>query len=116
MLRSIAIRTCNTDAMRRFYAEAFGFEFRAVDLGPFTAWFGQGQDLTLKLVPIRDAADFDEFPIHQLGFVVSDIGGAVRLAESCGGRLQDPPAQADQELQASVRDPDGNTIELYQRL
>jgi predicted enzyme related to lactoylglutathione lyase len=112
-LRSLALRVHNMDAMVAFYGEAFGVRFEPVATGGLTSWFGTLGSLALKFVPIRDAADFDGYPIHQPGFEVGDVRRVVRLAERHGGAVHDAPIRRGGRLLASVRDPDGNTIELY---
>lgn len=111
-LSSIAIRAASITAMRDFYTEAFGFRFAPATLGPLHCWFGEHDGLTLKLVPLRDSANFGDFPVHQLGFAVADIDAAIALALAHGGSVQDSPTLTDNRHQASIRDPDGNTIEI----
>ena len=108
-LRSIAVRAHNIDAMRAFYAAAFGFRFAPMEIGPLQCWFGEADGLTLKLVPMRDAADFESYPLHQLGFTVADIAAVMEYARVHGGAIESADG-----ARASVRDPDGNTIELSQ--
>lgn len=52
-------------------------------------------------------------PVHQPGFEVPDVARAVAIAVRHGGRVQDAPVDRDGRVHASIRDPDGNTIELY---
>lgn len=112
-LTTLAVRVHHEDAMVAFYSEAFGVRFRVVETSGIRSRFGELGGLTLKLVPIRDAADFDGFPVHQLGVEVPDVARVVAIAQRHGGRVQDPPASRDGRVQASIRDPDGNTIEIY---
>jgi catechol 2,3-dioxygenase-like lactoylglutathione lyase family enzyme len=113
-LTTLAYRVHDMPGMVAFYREAFGFEFREVNLvGGLRAQFGRLDSLTLKFVPIRDAANFEEFPIHQPGFEVDDVEAVLAIAVKHGGRVQDPAARENGRLQAAVRDPDGNTLELY---
>jgi catechol 2,3-dioxygenase-like lactoylglutathione lyase family enzyme len=100
--------------MLAFYGEAFGVEFREVDTGGgIRSRFGELGGLTLKLVPIRDNGDFENFPIHQLGLEVPDVEAVLAVARKHGGRVQDVPTRQGGRLHAAVRDPDGNTLELY---
>jgi predicted enzyme related to lactoylglutathione lyase len=101
--------------MEAFYAEAFGVQFRTVETGPFRSRFGELGRLTLKLVPIRSEVDFEGFPVHQLGFEVDDVDAVIAAATRHGGRVQDAPQRTGGRLYAAIRDPDGNTIELYGR-
>ena len=112
-LTTVAYRVHKQQAMVDFYTEAFGAKFRAVDTGQIRSQFGELAGLTLKFVPIRDAADFENFPVHQLGFQITDVDRVVAIAFKHGGRVQDPPVREQNRVHASVRDPDGNTIELY---
>ena len=112
-LTTVAYRVHKQQAMVDFYTEAFGAKFRAVDTGRIRSQFGEVAGLTLKFVPIRDAADFENFPVHQLGFQVTDVDRVIAIALKHGGRVQDKPVREQDRVHASVRDPDGNTIELY---
>jgi catechol 2,3-dioxygenase-like lactoylglutathione lyase family enzyme len=113
---TVAYRVHHMAAMLAFYRDAFGVEFRAVETGGgITSQFGELGGITLKFVPIRERADFEHFPVHQLGLEVADVEAVVALARKHGGRVQDPPARRGGRLHAAVRDPDGNTLELYGR-
>jgi predicted enzyme related to lactoylglutathione lyase len=101
--------------MVAFYREAFGLEFGEGDTGgDLRSQVGELGGLTLKFVPIRDGVDFEGFPIHQLGVEVPDVEPVLSAAEKHGGRVLKPPRRKDGRVVASVRDPDGNTLELYQ--
>lgn len=112
-LSSIAIRVSNVEAMLAFYSEAFHIKFREVDTYGIHSQFGEMNGITLKLVPIRDDSDFKGFPIHQPGFVVPDVEAVIALALKYGGRQEGRALQVEGKIQAAIRDPDGNTIELY---
>ena len=112
-ISSIALRVYNMDAMLAFYSEAFNIQFREVDTYGIRSQFGDMDGVTLKFVPIRDSDDFKSFPIHQPGFVVEDVEAVVALARQHGGRQEGRTLRVEGKVQAAVRDPDGNTIELY---
>lgn len=101
--------------MEDFYAVAFGIRFRTVQTGAFESRFGELGDLTLKLVPIREAPDFEGFAVHQLGIDVDSLERVVQLAVDAGGRRMGDPVVVDAIRQVAIRDPDGNTLELYER-
>jgi catechol 2,3-dioxygenase-like lactoylglutathione lyase family enzyme len=112
-LTTVAYRVHKQEAMVAFYSQAFGAKFREVQTGAIRSQFGELPGLTLKFVPIRAAVDFEEFPVHQLGFEVANVERVMALAVKHGGRVQDAPTRTGNRTHASVRDPDGNTIELY---
>jgi catechol 2,3-dioxygenase-like lactoylglutathione lyase family enzyme len=112
-ISSIAFRVYNMDAMLAFYAEAFDIQFQEVDTYGIRSQFGKVDGIALKFVPIRESDDFKNFPIHQPGFVVPDVEAVIALAIKHGGRQEGQTVQAEGKTQAAVRDPDGNTIELY---
>ena len=103
-ITSIALRVCQMDAMVAFYSEAFNVEFENVDTSGYPSRFGTINGIVLKFVPIRDEVDFENYPIHQLGFSVPDIEKVIEIALKHGGKT---------EGKTAVRDPDGNTLELY---
>jgi catechol 2,3-dioxygenase-like lactoylglutathione lyase family enzyme len=51
--------------------------------------------------------------VHQLGFVVPDVEAVIALALQHGGREEGKLIRKEGRIEAAVRDPDGNTIELY---
>jgi predicted enzyme related to lactoylglutathione lyase len=101
------------DAMTAFYSEAFDIHFTEVDTFGIQSRFGDFNGITLKFVPIRDEADFENYPIHQLGFDVRDIQKVIEIALKHGGKGEGELIHNEGKVQAAVRDPDGNTIELY---
>ena len=114
-LTTLAFRVHHLARMEAFYSEAFGFVFRDEETGAMRSRFGTAGELTVKLVPIREAVDFVGFPVHQPGFEVTDIERVIAIATRQGGALLHAPTRAGGRMTASVRDPDGNTVELYQR-
>lgn len=113
MLTTIAVQVHHMDAMVAFYAEAFGFRFRPAATGGLASQFGRRGALTLKFVPLRDAPDFDGYPSHQLGFSVENVDAVLALAERHGGRREGEVIRSGGSVHAAVRDPDGNTLEIY---
>jgi catechol 2,3-dioxygenase-like lactoylglutathione lyase family enzyme len=101
--------------MVAFYTEAFGARFRRVDTNGFLSQFGEIGGITVKLVPIREEADFENFPVHQLGFTVSNLDSVIALAIKYGGRQEGRISREDERIHGAIRDPDGNTIELYEQ-
>lgn len=112
-LTTLALRVHNMDRMVQFYGEAFGFRFHPVETNGFQCQFGESGSLLLKLVPIRDSADFAGYPVHQPGFRVPDTEHVVALAIRYGGRQEGEAVRTGDGVQVAVRDPDGNTVELY---
>ena len=88
-LESIAIQACRINEMVAFYTEAFGGQFQKMDVGGLACWFGKAAGLTIKLVPFRDAVDFEGYPHHQLGFRVPDVGAVIACAIKHGGRQEE---------------------------
>jgi predicted enzyme related to lactoylglutathione lyase len=112
-LASLAVRVAHMESMLAFYTEAFQVQFQEVDTYGIKSQFGELNGMTLKFVPIRDEADFKGYPIHQPGFAVPDVQFVIEIAQKYGGRQEGQTVKVDGKLQAAIRDPDGNTIELY---
>lgn len=111
---TVAFRAFHMDAMKAFYSEALGAKFRLVDTAGLASQFGRVGDLEIKLVPLRQSDDFEGFPTVQIGLKVDDLAEVIALAEKHGGRSEGEIRILGDQLHAAVRDPDGNTIELYQ--
>lgn len=112
-LTTVALRVHHMDAMMAFYSEAFGARFREVETFGVTSQFGEMAGLTIKLVPIRDGVDFEGYGTVQLGFDVNDVEKVIALAVRHGGRREGDLLRDEGRVHGAVRDPDGNTIELY---
>ena len=112
---TLAYRVHRMDAMVAFYSEALGVRFSPVQTRSVTSQFGRMGRVTLKFVPIREGVDFDGFTVHQPGFEVADVQPVIAAALKHGGRLQNAPSRQDGRVHAAIRDPDGNTVELYGR-
>lgn len=113
-LTTLAFRVNRMPQMLAFYSEAFGVRFREVDTGGgIRSRFGELNGVTLKFVPIREDTDFEGFAVHQPGFDVADVAGVVAAARRHGGVVLHEPVVRDGRLHAAIRDPDGNTLELY---
>jgi len=110
---SIAIRVADMTSMVAFYSEAFQIEFQEVSTYGIRSQFGELNGITLKFVPIRDEADFQGYPVHQPGFIVVNVEDVVKIAIKHGGRQEGRTLKSGGKIQAAIRDPDGNTIELY---
>ncbi len=114
-LTTLALRVHRLEPMRNFYGEAFGIEFRQVQTGAVQSWFGEVGGVTIKLVPIRESSDFEGYPLHQPGFVVPDVERIIEVALRWGGRQEGHISELEGRVHGAVRDPDGNTVELYSR-
>ncbi len=112
--RTIAVLVHQMDAMVAFYTAAFGARFRPVETFGVASQFGElPGGCELEFVPLRESVDFEGFPSHQLGFDVADVQAVIALAESHGGGQEGELRSVDGRLHGCVRDPDGNTVELY---
>ena len=112
-LQSFAMLVHNLDEMVAFYSEAFDSEFEPREIQGVNCWFGQVGGLTLKLVPLRQGVDFENFPLQQPGFRVPSVEAVIEIALRHGGRQEGEIRRDKGEVHGAVRDPDGNTIELY---
>src|SRR5689334_4600113 len=112
-IASLALRVHNMDAMVAFYSEAFQVQFTEVNISGLSSKFGDLNGITLKFVPIRDEADFENYPIHQIGITVPNVEKVIEIAIKHGGKQEGSLTRKHGSTQGAVRDPDGNTIELY---
>lgn len=97
----------------RFF-RALGFDLREARGGPsalagqFTCGLG-GVQLALAAA---DSAASGAYGGTQLGFIVSNLGGALEAVRALGARVLQEPAPRPWGITAAVEDPDGRRIEL----
>ena len=112
-LASVAIQVHRVNAMVAFYTEAFGMSFEDVNTG-MPSKFATHGGITFKFVPLRASVDLEGFGLHQLGFVVDDVHEVIGLAIAHGGRAEGTVQRTeDGSLHGALRDPDGNSVEVY---
>ncbi len=116
VLSSVAIRVYRLEAMVGFYQEAFGIAFSEKRVGDITTYFGMLGDIMFKLYPLQEDQEMDEWPTHQLGFFVADLDAVLELSLKYGGSILNEPVTRLNQVHAAIRDPDGNSLELYSTL
>jgi predicted enzyme related to lactoylglutathione lyase len=109
-LRSLLWPVPDLDAAIAFYRDAFGYRLKFRDGDRYAALDTGG--LTLALV----AGDEDTTGgVPAPSFRVDDISAAIETVTAAGGRLLAGPSAGPHETRATVRDPVGQVLVLYQR-
>ena len=113
----ITIAVVNMDAMKTFYARAFGAELKDIDMGGGVKLAGGRLGAyELLFCPREIAGVVAEQNTIQLRFVVPDVAASHKTALESGGTAISPDAQRQGDRATwDVRDPDGNSIELIQK-
>lgn len=109
----VTIAVGDQERMVNFYSRLFQMSFTAIEVGGFTLHRGQmAPGLELQLCPKALAGIGATQNIHQLRFVVDDLGGYLASAVDAGGELIGELTSEGGRRLGSVRDPDGNSLEL----
>lgn len=111
----VVIAVSDLGRMETFYVGVFDAKLRDVDLGGAKLKAGTLGGMEFILCPKEVAGVKADQNTIQLRFVVEDIASAVEAATMAGGQIIDEIRSAEGAKTASVRDPDGNSIELIQR-
>ena len=113
----IVLAAKDPDACARFYAALLGMTFQAIPMGDLRFHDGRLGSLALRIFPASIAGIEAKDNRHQLGFRVEDLRAALARGLAAGG-TQD----AGWEVQSgaggatvALRDPDGNSIELFEK-
>lgn len=110
----VAIQVYDLDGMKQLYETLFSTRFEREVTNGAAVWRSMAGELELTLAPWRRDQDFDGFPIHQLTVTVDDLEATLAGALGAGGRLLEAPREQNGARRASLRDVDGNTLELVQ--
>lgn len=112
-LDRITIAVGEQERMVRFYGQLFQTTFTAIDCGSFSLHRGKvGDGLELQFCPKAVAGIGATQNIHQLRFVVPDLGRCLAAAVDAGGVLLGDVTSEGGRRCAALRDPDGNSLEL----
>lgn len=112
-LRLLVITSAKTEAMLAFYA-AIGFRFEQEQHGTGPLHYSaQVGDTVFELYPLgsKDAAD----ATTRVGFAVDHLGMTLGNVKAVTGAVIREPEATAWGRRAVVRDPDGRSVELYER-
>ena len=114
-LTQIAIAATNVEEMVAFYNEVMDANLTAVPaFGDMVFHTGALAGLNIVLVPNGIAGVNAEQNRQQLRFTVTHVEKMAQKATESGGSLQDDIQVTPEGKMATVVDPDGNTIELFE--
>ena len=111
-LTHMTLATTHTAEMVKFYDTLFGTEFLPTEAYGTTLYNGSLAGISLTICPNEIAGVEAEQSRHQLAFRVSDLAATLSQVESAGGVIETP--MSDSLTQVTLRDPDGNTVEVLQ--
>lgn len=110
----LVLKTRQVEAELAFY-QALGIPLVREQHGRGPIHFaGRLGELTFEIYPIAD----DEVAIDsatRLGFMVDDLSGVIERLKQSGSHVSSPPKETPWGFRAVVRDPDGLSVEIYDR-
>ena len=107
---TLAVR--DMDAMKAFYGALLEVDFDRMDMAGFHLYQARRDEVTLLLCPAELAGVDASVNTVQPRLVLGDMERALQRALAHGGTLLSAPALVEGRLQASLRDPDNNSLEL----
>jgi len=110
----ITIAVTDMEMMEKFYTAFFKIDFTKHEMGEFYLLTGKVEDIQIMLCPKEIAGIEVNQNNIQLRFAVENIEEVVKLGVEKGGAIIEDVQQQDDIKIASLRDPDGNSIELRQ--
>lgn len=114
-LNHVALDVSDVAASVRFYRDVLGLpELPRPDFGFPGAWFRVGVTQELHLIGHRDRAVGQR--AGHFALLVSDIDGAAARLRAAGTEFRGPKPRPDGVKQIFLPDPDGNMIELCEKL
>ncbi len=111
---SITLAVNNMEATVGFYSEVFNASIARMGDTPFYSGIVAG--LPMLFCP-NDIAEVDAHQSrHQMRYMVDNLDAALHAVMKHGGHVRDMPHDESGSVIAGVVDPDGNTLELVQRI
>jgi predicted enzyme related to lactoylglutathione lyase len=111
-LAQITLATTHMPEMVKFYDMLFGTELQAIAAYGTTLYHGTLAGIPLVICPNEIAGVKAEQSRHQLTLRVADLFGLLQIVEIAGGGIH--TSAAESIINATLSDPDGNTIEVVQ--
>ncbi|MGO9344493.1 MAG: VOC family protein [Acidimicrobiales bacterium] len=108
----VSVNVSDVGVALTFYTEVLGLSRRSdrPDFGFGGAWLDAGSEQQVHLIEAKPPPDFGQ----HLALAVGDLAATIAELRGSGVEVTDPFVVGP-GLQAFLHDPDGNTIELYQR-
>ncbi|MBT6153229.1 MAG: glyoxalase/bleomycin resistance/extradiol dioxygenase family protein [Planctomycetaceae bacterium] len=112
-LSLLVLKTHQIDAMCQFY-ESVGIDLVAEQHGSGPLHFaGRIGSAVIEIYPLVEGDEADK--TIRLGFVVGDLGPVIESLVRRDLSPQKEPKKTEWGLRIVVKDPDGRSVELYQR-
>ncbi|MCP4580195.1 MAG: hypothetical protein GY839_01160 [candidate division Zixibacteria bacterium] len=111
----ITIAVGKIDETVKFYSETFGISFNVMEIEGNKLYKGLLGDIEILLCPKAFAGIEATENTIQLRFVISDISVAIDKGVKSGGTILNDIFKSEGISYASLRDPNGNSLELIQK-
>lgn len=115
-LKGLTIAAHEVDQMVRFYNEVFASNLQSYQAFGTTLYRGELAGFELTLCPNELLEIKAEKNRQQLSFWVEDLDAVLARITACGGTQMQEIVVTEAGRVCGVTDPDGNSIELMQRI
>jgi catechol 2,3-dioxygenase-like lactoylglutathione lyase family enzyme len=116
LIDKITIAVDSMERMVAFYSTVLGIEFSERELFERKLYGGRFGDIELLFCP-KDLAGVEaNVNTIQVRFIVSDLNAAFAQGVNHGGVTISKPEMMNGQRHAALRDPDGNSLELKERV
>lgn len=114
MIDKITVAVDKMEDMVAFYGSLFNTSFQDLDLYGEKLFAGKIGDIEVLFCPKHIAGVDARINTIQLRFVIEDVEKALKVGLEKGGTLITDVQELDGHTHASLRDPDGNSLEIKQ--
>ncbi len=110
---SISIAAENFDAMLAFYSKGLDIPLKKEDAGEFEYYKGRIGNIDFSLIPNSIAKVKAKENRHQITFRVTSLKQVLSNLVGFGGKIETDAVDEGDRLAVHVRDPDGNSLEIF---
>ncbi len=115
MIDKLTFAVGDMEPMVNFYSALLGVELNPVEMFERTLYAGRYEGIELLFCP-RDLAGVEAGTnTIQLRFIVPDARVGFDRGKASGGLVISEPTRIGEGVHASLRDPDGNSLEIQDR-